>query len=89
MRITVYGPGCAKCTETERIVAQAVGQAGVEAEIEHVKDIAQIARAGILMTPGVAIDGTVVVKGRVPAVADLVNAIRAAAHRRAAEGAAS
>jgi len=78
VRITVYGPGCAKCVKTEEAVKQAVQQAGVAAEIEHVKDIAEIAKAGILMTPGVAIDGKVVSKGKVPGVAELVSAIMTA-----------
>ncbi len=78
MRITVYGPGCAKCVKTEEAVKQAVQQAGIEAEVEHVKDIVQTAKAGILMTPGVAIDGKVVSGGRVPEVAELVSAIMTA-----------
>ncbi len=78
MKITVYGPGCAKCIQAENAAKQAVQQAGVEAEIEHVKDIAQIAKAGILMTPGIAIDGKVVAKGKVPDVAELVSAIMTA-----------
>lgn len=64
--------------KAEEAVKAAVQQAGVEAEIEHVKDIAQIAKAGILMTPGVAIDGKVLAKGKVPEVAELVSAIMTA-----------
>ncbi len=78
MRITVYGPGCVKCAQTEQAVRQAVEQAGVEAEVVHERDVAQIARAGILMTPGVAIDGKVVSKGKVPGVPELVSAIMTA-----------
>jgi len=78
MKITIYGPGCPKCLKAEEAARQAVQQAGIEADIEHVKDIAQIARAGILMTPGVAIDGKVVAKGKVPEVAELVSAIMTA-----------
>ena len=78
MRITVYGPGCARCVQAEQAVKQAAEQAGVEAEIEHVRDIVQIAKAGILMTPGVAIDGKVVSAGRVPEVAELISAIMTA-----------
>jgi len=75
MKITVYGPGCAKCAKAEEAVKAAVAQAGIEVEIAHVTDIAEIAKAGILMTPGVAIDGRVITKGKVPEVAELVSAI--------------
>jgi small redox-active disulfide protein 2 len=82
MTITVYGPGCAKCVKAEDAVREAVSQSGVEAEVVHVTDIAEIAKAGILMTPGVAIDGKVVSKGKVPEVADLVSAILTAQETR-------
>jgi len=78
MKITVYGPGCPKCVKTEDVVKEATQQAGVEAEITHEKDIAEIAKAGVLMTPGVAIDGKVVVKGKVPEVAEMVSHITSA-----------
>jgi small redox-active disulfide protein 2 len=82
MTITVYGPGCAKCVKAEEAVRAAVTQSGVEAEVAHVTDIAEIAKAGILMTPGVAIDGKVVSKGKVPDVAELVSAILTAQEAR-------
>lgn len=78
MKIIVYGPGCAKCVKTEEVAKEAVQQAGIEAEIAHVTDIAEIAKAGVLMTPGIAIDGKVVVKGKVPEVAEMVSHITSA-----------
>ncbi len=78
MKITVYGPGCPKCAKTEQVVKEAIQQAGLEAEIIHEKDIAEIAKAGVLMTPGIAIDGQVVVSGKVPEVAEVVSHITSA-----------
>lgn len=78
MKITVYGPGCSKCVKTEDVVREAIQQAGVEAEVEHEKDIVEIAKAGVLMTPGVAIDGKVVARGKVPEVAAMVTHITSA-----------
>ncbi len=66
MKITVYGPGCAKCHETERRVRHVVEQAGVEATIAKATDFAEMAKAGILTTPAVAVNGAVKVSGRVP-----------------------
>jgi small redox-active disulfide protein 2 len=66
LNITIYGPGCAKCHETERRVRHAVEQAGVEADIRKASDIAEMAKAGILMTPAVAINGVVKLSGRIP-----------------------
>lgn len=66
MEIKVCGPGCAKCHETERLVKEAVQEAGVEASVEKVADFNEIAKLGIFTTPAVVIDGTVKCVGKVP-----------------------
>ena len=78
MRITVYGPGCAKCKETEEIARQAIERAGVETEVIKVNDIGEMAEAGVLMTPALAINGKVVVSAKVPTVAEVVGHISSA-----------
>jgi small redox-active disulfide protein 2 len=78
MRITVYGPGCDKCKKLYEAAQEAVRQAGVEAEIEKVERAADMARAGVLFTPGLAIDGKVKSTGKVPEVAKIVSWIREA-----------
>ena len=64
--IEVLGPGCAKCLYAEKVVREVVEASGIEAEIRHVTDYAEIASRGILSTPGLVIDGIVVLAGRVP-----------------------
>jgi len=64
--IEVLGSGCQKCQYVEKIVREVVDAAGIEAEVRHVTDSAEIASRGVLGTPGLAIDGTVVLAGRVP-----------------------
>ncbi len=66
LNITIYGPGCAKCHETERRVRHVVEQSGVEAIVRKATDFAEMAKAGVLMTPAVVVDGMVKVSGRVP-----------------------
>lgn len=66
MRITVYGPGCAKCKQTEEVVRRVVAESGVAAEVEKVSDIREMVKAGVMSTPAVAVDGAVKVAGRVP-----------------------
>ena len=66
MKIKVLGPGCKKCHETERIVKEAVTEAGVSAEVEHVSDLTEIARHGVFSTPAVVIDGAVKSTGKIP-----------------------
>lgn len=64
--IKVYGPGCAKCKETERRVRQVVEQFGVEATVMHATDFAEMARAGVMMTPAVSVNGVIRKAGSIP-----------------------
>lgn len=64
MKIKVLGMGCAKCETLLANVKEAVNQTGVEAEIEKVTDFAEIAKYGILMTPGLVIDEEVKSAGK-------------------------
>jgi small redox-active disulfide protein 2 len=66
MRVTVYGPGCARCHETERIVRNVLAELDIAAEVEKVSDYRAIAAAGVLATPAISIDGTIKVSGRIP-----------------------
>lgn len=72
MDIKVLGPGCAKCTETEKIVKEAVAESGVDATVEKVADFQQIASYGVFTTPGVVVDGVVKVSGKVPSKQDVL-----------------
>jgi small redox-active disulfide protein 2 len=64
--IEVLGSGCPNCQKLEANAREAVAQAGVEAEIRHVTDFAEIANRGVMNTPGLVIDGKVVSTGRIP-----------------------
>lgn len=64
--IEVLGPGCANCQRLEANAREAVAATGVDADVRHVTDYAEIARRGIMSTPGLVIDGRVVSAGKVP-----------------------
>ena len=72
MEIKVLGPGCAKCQQTEKIVKEAVMEAGVDAQIEKVTDTMQIAGYGVFGTPAVIVDGEVKSVGKIPKKQDVV-----------------
>jgi small redox-active disulfide protein 2 len=69
--VEVLGPGCANCQKLEANVREAVAMAGIEAEVRHVTDYREIAARGVMSTPGLVIDGTVVSTGRVPSAGDI------------------
>ena len=64
--IEVLGSGCPNCQAVERNVREALAASGEEAEVHHVTEWAEIARRGVMATPGLVIDGTVVSTGRIP-----------------------
>lgn len=66
LNIKVYGPGCAKCKETEKRVRHVVEQAGIEATVTHATDFAEMAKAGIMMTPAVSVNGVIKKVGNIP-----------------------
>jgi small redox-active disulfide protein 2 len=66
MKIVVYGPGCARCHETERVVRHVVAQMNVSADVEKVSDYRAMAEAGVVATPAVSIDGVLKISGRIP-----------------------
>ncbi len=66
MKIVVYGPGCARCHETERVVRHVVEQLGLSPEVQKVTDFRAMAEAGVVATPAVSIDGVLKIAGRIP-----------------------
>ncbi len=71
MEIKVLGPGCPKCEQTEKLVKEVLEESGVQANVEKIKDIMQIAKQGVFMTPAVMVDGEVKSVGKVPSKEDI------------------
>ncbi len=69
--IQVLGTGCAKCRKLEEMTRQAAREIKLDCEIMKVTDINAIVNMGVLMTPGLAVDGVVVASGRVPSLEEI------------------
>jgi small redox-active disulfide protein 2 len=76
MEIKVLGPGCPKCKKTETIVKEAVAESGVNANVEKVTDVMQIAQYGVFGTPAVIVDGEVKIVGKIPKKEDILSWIK-------------
>jgi small redox-active disulfide protein 2 len=66
MEIKVLGPGCAKCQTTEKNVKEAVAESGVDAKVDKVTNLLEIAKFGVFGTPAVVVDGEVKSVGKIP-----------------------
>jgi small redox-active disulfide protein 2 len=85
MQILVIGPGCARCKTLAQLTEQAVTELGLAAEINKVTDLKQIMALGVMMTPALAINGTVKVTGKVPSIPEIKSLLQQAAAADAKE----
>ncbi len=71
MKIEILGTGCKKCIKTKEVVEKALEETGLEAEVVKVEDYETILSYGVMITPGLVIDGEVKLGGKVPSVNDV------------------
>lgn len=71
MEIKVLGTGCPKCRSLEKVTREAVDEAGIAASVTKVEDIVEIMNYGVMTTPALVVNGKVLVKGKVPSVAEI------------------
>ena len=71
MKLQILGTGCPKCKKLAANAEEAAKELGLAVEIEKVTDIDKIIDFGVMSTPSLAIDGKVVVVGKVPSVEEI------------------
>jgi small redox-active disulfide protein 2 len=71
MKIEILGMGCTRCNTLEQQVRKALEELNVEAEVSKVADLDKISSYGVLMTPGLVINGKVLSSGKLPSMSDL------------------
>ncbi|MBN1424361.1 TM0996/MTH895 family glutaredoxin-like protein [Candidatus Fermentibacteria bacterium] len=69
--IQILGTGCPKCKKLAENAESAAKELGIEYQLVKVTDINQIMSFGIMMTPGLAVNGEVKSVGKVPSVSDI------------------
>ncbi len=70
-KIKVLGPGCPRCETLAKLTQEAADQLGIEYELEKVTDITRFVSFGVMMTPGLVVDGETKLQGKVPSVDEL------------------
>jgi small redox-active disulfide protein 2 len=70
-KIKVLGPGCARCDRLAASAEQAANALGIEYELEKIKELEEYPKYGLMMTPGLVVDGKLVVQGKVPSVDEI------------------
>lgn len=72
MNVKILGPGCPRCEKLERKVRNLAAEHQLPLDIEKVTDIDAMQSYGIMMTPGLVIDGEVKSSGTIPKDKQLV-----------------
>lgn len=66
MIVKVLGSGCAKCKTLEQKVIDLKSKHQLNIELEKVTQLDDIMTYGVMMTPGLVVNGKVVSSGKVP-----------------------
>ncbi len=72
MKLEILGSGCANCEKLMALAEEVVSELGIaNAELVKVEDFPKIMAYGVMSTPALAIDGELVMSGRVPSKAEV------------------
>ncbi|MEO0206732.1 MAG: thioredoxin family protein [candidate division WOR-3 bacterium] len=62
--IKILGPGCPSCEQLEKDVRAVVQELNIAADIQHIRDLKEISKYGIVATPGLVINNKLVSTGK-------------------------
>jgi len=75
-KLQILGTGCSKCKMLAANTETAAKALGLEYELVKVTDITEIMKFGVMMTPGLAVDGVVKSAGKVLSPDDIKKLIQ-------------
>jgi len=66
LEIKVLGPGCSQCDMLDKILMEVLSEMNILADMEHIRNIKEIGKYGVMGTPALVINGKVMCVGKVP-----------------------
>lgn len=76
MEVKVLGPGCKNCKTLEKMVIKVLEELGADATVVKVEKPKEIAALGVLMTPGLIVNGKIKSTGKVPGEGEIAGWIK-------------
>ena len=64
--IKIAGPGCRNCEELAARVKRVLEELQIESTLVKLTDYKDIAASGVMMTPGLIVNGKVICQGKLP-----------------------
>jgi len=71
VEIKVLGQGCVQCDRLERDLMEVMAEIDLAADLEHVREIKEIGKYGVMGMPALIINGKVLSVGRIPPKTEL------------------
>lgn len=78
LEIKLLGSGCASCQQFRKRLLRVLEQSGLPADLEEIHDAMEMAAHGVMLTPGLIINGKVVSVGKVPSEQEIHDWLREA-----------
>jgi len=79
LEVKILGPGCPNCEKLEQMLYKVMADSNIAGDVEHVRDLAEIANYGLVSTPALVINGKVKSSGRLPQERQVLQWLREAA----------
>jgi small redox-active disulfide protein 2 len=76
MTLQILGGGCPRCAQLEKNAKEAIARLGLNATVAKVTDRDEIVEMGVLVTPALAVDGSVKRAGAVLSVDQIVQILK-------------
>ena len=70
-KIIVLGPGCPRCEQLVRVAGRAAEELGIKYHLEKLSDFREFQKYGLMLTPGLVVDGVLKVQGKVPSLDEI------------------
>lgn len=71
LMVRILGQGCPRCEALTNSVLGVLGEMGLAADVEHLRDIKKIAAYGVMGTPALVINDQVMCVGQMPSMGQL------------------
>ncbi|MGM0532237.1 MAG: thioredoxin family protein [Bacteroidota bacterium] len=66
LHVQIIGEGCPNCEKLEQLCNEVIKEENLEARVEKVTDVNEFADYGVMMTPGLEINGKLLSRGKIP-----------------------
>jgi hypothetical protein len=67
IEVRLYGSSCYNCERFDAMIKDILTRAGLLVDYQHITDLRELSRAGIISTPALAVNDKVILTGQVPA----------------------